>query len=247
LRYRNSGCFARPGQFSSDEIAELQGAIDSLVESVQAELADARHYRIDGHAYADTPRATVQFEHSAQGVLRVVEPFSGYDPRLTGLLTDPRLVEPAKALVDSAGACVFTDKLNLKGPKAGPFGWHQDAPYWAHACRHLDRLCNVMLALEDADEENGCFQVQQGSHRAGILQGRDGEGRLDPLFTAAEYLRSDRELKVPLSAGDLFFFDPCLVHGSASNLSSRSRRALVLTYQPAGLPRFRGHSAYPSS
>lgn len=245
--YRKSGFFARSGQFPKRELAELLGAIDSLVERVRAELPDARHYRIDGHAYADTPRATVQFEHGAEGVLRVVEPFSDYGARFRELLEDPRLTYPAKDLLGSVGASVFTDKLNLKGPQAGPFGWHQDAPYWAHACPHLDRLCNVMLALEDADEENGCLQVQRGSHRAGILPGRNGGGRLDPLFTADEYLRPDRELLVPLSAGDLFFFDPFLVHGSDANGSSRSRRALVLTYQPGGFPRFRGTSAYSGS
>jgi ectoine hydroxylase-related dioxygenase (phytanoyl-CoA dioxygenase family) len=37
-------------------------------------------------------------------------------------------------------------------------------------------------------------------------------------------------------AGSLVFFNPHAVHGSFPNDSDRPRRALVLTYQPAGYP-----------
>jgi ectoine hydroxylase-related dioxygenase (phytanoyl-CoA dioxygenase family) len=41
-------------------------------------------------------------------------------------------------------------------------------------------------------------------------------------------------LEVP--AGSLVFFDPHIVHGSGPNTSEAPRRALILTYQPAGHP-----------
>jgi ectoine hydroxylase len=45
-------------------------------------------------------------------------------------------------------------------------------------------------------------------------------------------------------AGSLLFFSPHVVHGSPPNRSDRPRRALIMTYQPAGnrmlkLPRVR--------
>jgi ectoine hydroxylase-related dioxygenase (phytanoyl-CoA dioxygenase family) len=39
-----------------------------------------------------------------------------------------------------------------------------------------------------------------------------------------------------VAAGSLVFFSPHSVHGSLPNRSDRPRRALVLTYQPAGHP-----------
>ena len=57
-------------------------------------------------------------------------------------------------LVGAERVALFTDKLNLKRPREGSrFDWHQDSPYWAHFCAHLDRLPNVMVTLDDADGE----------------------------------------------------------------------------------------------
>ena len=41
-------------------------------------------------------------------------------------------------------------------------------------------------------------------------------------------------MEVP--AGSAVFFDAHAVHGSLPNLSDLPRRAIVLTYQPAGFP-----------
>jgi ectoine hydroxylase-related dioxygenase (phytanoyl-CoA dioxygenase family) len=43
-------------------------------------------------------------------------------------------------------------------------------------------------------------------------------------------------LLIEVPAGSLIFFDPHLVHGSQPNRSPLPRRAIVLTYQPAGFP-----------
>jgi len=43
-------------------------------------------------------------------------------------------------------------------------------------------------------------------------------------------LMNREEFIVP--AGSAIFFDPFLIHGSGPNESSRSRRAIIATYQP---------------
>ena len=92
-----------------------------------------------------------------------------YHPYSDAILDDPRIVEPMRDLVGSERVAVFTDKLNLKRPREGSgFRWHQDSPYWTHACSHVDLLPNVMLTLDDAHEGNGCFRVVRGSHRRGL-------------------------------------------------------------------------------
>ena len=170
----------------------------------------------------------------------MIEPFHHLDPLFDRLLDDPRIVEPMCDLVGSPRVSLFTDKLNLKRPEEGSgFGWHQDSPYWAHFCDHLDQLPNVMLALDDADEGNGCLRVIAGSHAQGMLPGREGEGTLGPLFTHPDHVDEARSRSAEMPAGSLLFFSPHTVHGSQPNRSGRPRRALVLTYQPAGLRRFK--------
>jgi ectoine hydroxylase-related dioxygenase (phytanoyl-CoA dioxygenase family) len=138
-------------------------------------------------------------------------------------------------LVGSERVAVFTDKLNLKRPREGSgFRWHQDSPYWNHFCSHIDRLPNVMLALDDASERNGCLRVVRGSHRAGLLPGLEGQGRLGPLFTDPRAFDASQQVPAEVPAGSLIFFSPHTVHGSLPNDSALMRRACVLTYQPAG-------------
>ena len=135
---------------------------------------------------------------------------------------------------------VFTDKLNCKRPREGSrFRWHQDSPYWAHFTPDVDRLPNVLIALDDADEHNGCFRVIRGSHRKGMLPGLEGEGQLGPLFTDPRYFDEHQQVLFEVPAGSLVFFSPHTVHGSEPNRSDMLRRAMVLTYQPGGRRMFK--------
>jgi ectoine hydroxylase-related dioxygenase (phytanoyl-CoA dioxygenase family) len=92
----------------------------------------------------------------------------------------------------------------------------------------------VLLNLDDADEDNGCFRVIRGSHRDGMLPGCEGDGRLGPLFTDPRAFALADQVPAVAPAGSLVFFSPHTVHGSEPNRSDAARRALVLTYQPGG-------------
>jgi ectoine hydroxylase-related dioxygenase (phytanoyl-CoA dioxygenase family) len=92
----------------------------------------------------------------------------------------------------------------------------------------------VLLALDDASERNGCLRVVRGSHRRGLLPGLDGHGVLGPLYTDPRHFEVSDQVPAAMPAGSLLFFSPHTVHGSEPNRSGRARRALVLTYQPAG-------------
>jgi ectoine hydroxylase-related dioxygenase (phytanoyl-CoA dioxygenase family) len=91
-----------------------------------------------------------------------------------------------------------------------------------------------MLALDDASESNGCFRVVRGSHRRGLLPGCQDDGVLGPLFTDPGAFDLAQQVAAEVEAGSLVFFSPHTVHGSEPNRSDRERRALVITYQPAG-------------
>lgn len=222
------------------EVTALRAAADRVAERAAAWGDAGRAYRHDGLGFRDVGPVTLQFEHDPDSsAVRVVEPFHHLDPHFEALVDDARLVEPICDLLGEATAALFTDKLNLKSAAIGSaFRWHQDVAYWAHACAHLDRLPNVMVALDAADRGNGCFRVVAGSHRRGILPGCRG-GRLDPLFTDPRCVDWRREVALEVPAGSLIYFDPHLVHGSRPNRSNRARRAVVLTYQPPGHPTFK--------
>jgi ectoine hydroxylase-related dioxygenase (phytanoyl-CoA dioxygenase family) len=97
----------------------------------------------------------------------------------------------------------------------------------------------VLVALDDASEENGCLRVIAGSHTRGCLPGCDGDGVLGPLFTDPRCFDLSRQVPAVMPAGGVLFFSPHSVHGSEPNRSEAPRRALVLTYQPAGHRMFR--------
>jgi len=235
--WRDDGFFVRAAVFGADELALLGAAAERCVTRATAAMErPCEQYAIDGNVYREASGATIQLEHApGSQTIRVIEPFHHLDERMDRLLDDPRLVEPMRDLIGDERVALFTDKLNLKRPREGSrFRWHQDSPYWAHFFAELDRLPNVLLNLDDADEHNGCFRVIRGSHRRGMLPGCEGEGRLGPLFTDPRSFELADQVPAVAPAGSLVFFSPHTVHGSEPNRSDASRRALVLTYQPGG-------------
>jgi ectoine hydroxylase-related dioxygenase (phytanoyl-CoA dioxygenase family) len=237
--YEEDGFFIRHAVLSDAEIEALRDAAEAVAARAEASRSQPdERYAIDGNVYLEADGSTIQLEHApGSETLRVIEPFHHLDPRLDALMDDPRIVEPIRGLIGSERVALYTDKLNLKRPREGSgFRWHQDSPYWHHFCSHLDRLPNVMVALDDADEDNGCFRVVRGSHRKGCLPGLEGEGRLGPLFTDPRHFDLSAQVPVVVPAGSLVFFSSHTVHGSEPNRSERPRRALVVTYQPAGHP-----------
>lgn len=248
--WERDGFFLRARVFSGQEVETLRAAAERVaVVAARIAASEGRAYEVDGNRYADAGDMTVQYEHGPGSgpkghgdtpALRVVEPFHHLDPVFERLVADPRLVEPMCGLVGAERVALWTDKLNFKRPEEGSaFRWHQDSPYWAHVSRHLDRLPNLMLALDDADEGNGCLRVVRGSHRRGLLPGRQGDGVLGPLFTDPHAFDEREQVAAVMPAGSLLFFSPHTVHGSQPNRSHRARRACVITYQPPGFDMFK--------
>lgn len=240
--YRAEGWCARAGVFDEAELEQMRAAAERVVEKAESDArAPLDDYDIDGNRYVEAGRSTVQYEHRpGSNTIRVIEPFHFLDPVFDRLIEDPRLVDPVCGLLGEDAAALWTDKINLKRPREGSgFRWHQDSPYWGHACQHCDRLPNVMVVLDDANEENGCFRVVPGSHRDGFLPGIQDETRLGPLFTRPDAFDESAQKPFVVEAGTVVFFDSHIVHGSQPNRSDRKRRAMVFTYQPPGHAMFK--------
>jgi hypothetical protein len=237
--YARDGFFVREAPFSGVELAELRAAVERVHERVLAASSESAHFLVDDKPYQRVLGSLVKWEWRAElRAVRSMEPFAHLESGLEALLGDPRLCVPAADLLGELGVSLFTDKLNFKRPGGSPFPWHQDSPYWAFGCAHLDRLVSVQLYLDDATHANGCLWMIPGSHAHGFLPTVQDRGALDRLYTDVRSLDLAEPHAIEAPAGSLIFFDGHIVHGSRTNRSPESRRALVLTYQPQGLPRW---------
>ena len=158
-----------------------------------------------------------------------------------GLLTRGKsLVNAVNQLLDGdAPVCHFHSKLMQKEPRVGgAWEWHQDYGYWYKNEFLLpDQMMSVMVAITDANQENGCLQVIKGSHKMGRVEhGFSGE----QVGASQRYV--DLSLKtmdlvyVELQAGDVLFFHSNLLHRSEANLSEKARWSMISCYNRASNP-----------
>ena len=158
-------------------------------------------------------------------------------------------------IVDVVAGLVGPDVLALqtmlfrKGPGEPGQGYHQDS---FHILTYPDSLIGAWVALDRADEENGCVRVTAGSQvepvypDADVTKGHGGDVQLadipsiagsdDPdervnelAAVAARY--PGREVPAVLDPGDVVFFGGRTLHRShASRSATRCRRAFVAHY-----------------
>src|SRR6187200_907616 len=90
-----------------------------------------------------------------------------------GLLTrTERMVNGAQALLGEGEVCHFHSKLMQKEPKVGG-AWevHQDYGYWyKNEFLFPGEMMSVMVAITEANKQNGCLQVIKGSHKMGRIE-----------------------------------------------------------------------------
>ncbi|PWS27043.1 phytanoyl-CoA dioxygenase family protein [Pedobacter yonginense] len=155
-----------------------------------------------------------------------------------GLLTkSDRMIHNVDKLLDGdAAVCHFHSKLMQKEPKVGgAWEWHQDYGYWyKNEFLFPEQMISVMIAITDANKENGCLQVIKGTHKMGRVEhGFSGEqvGASQRYVDLA--LKTMEHVFVELKAGDALFFHPNLLHRSEANTSDFPRWSLISCYNRA--------------
>jgi ectoine hydroxylase-related dioxygenase (phytanoyl-CoA dioxygenase family) len=160
----------------------------------------------------------------------------------------PRVLDVVAALVGPDVLALQT-MLFVKRPGSGGQGYHQDS---FHIVTRPDTLVGAWIALDRADEENGCLRVTAGSQHEPVypdvdehaghggdrlladipsIAGSDDpdERRNELAAVAARY--AGREVAAVLDPGDVVFFGGHVLHRSHANSSAtRSRRAFVTHY-----------------
>jgi hypothetical protein len=162
------------------------------------------------HEQTDTGPQLCRSEH-------FIEVHSG----LRELLTSGPMLDVASALLGDP-AVLYKEKINHKLPGGAGYAAHQDAPAYPMISTHV----SAMIAIDDADADNGGLEVVSGCFDCVLPL--DERGCVDPS------VESELEWEaVPVPAGTTLWFHSRTPHRSGPNRSARARRALYPTYNAA--------------
>ncbi len=159
--------------------------------------------------------------------------------RVWDMLTHPQIVGYVRDLLgpDVVG---WGSHFFCKMPGDGKsVDWHQDCSFWPLT---PTKAVTVWLAIDDADQANGCMEVYAGSHTHGLIDfdvsDPEAANVLDQSVKNPE--KYGRHQLTPLRAGQISIHSDLLVHGSAPNDSDRRRCGLTLRYCPADVLAYLG-------
>jgi phytanoyl-CoA hydroxylase len=218
------------------------------VQALAQHVEDLLYGRVDvpglepppsGASVAEIERRYLRI-HMLHRVLEIHERF----------LLHPRVLDVLEALI-GPDLLAMQSMLFIKPPGGAGQGWHQDSYYIPTV---PDSLCGAWLAVDRADEENGCMWFAVGSQHEPIYPTVDRRGRnhgdsLADLEAVENVSNVDDEVNtlsriaekyaariVPavMEPGDVAFFAGHVLHRSHQNRSvSRFRRSFVGHYSNA--------------
>lgn len=216
--FKRDGYVALRGFLSPDEVAALHRHLKRFKEEKMPEMP-AEHVFYEEKDNAST--------------LKQLQRLFAYDDYFHGLMFESQFERLAEALLEDD-----VDGKNMqyfnKPPGVGqPTPPHQDGYYFKlDPCEAL----TMWLALEEADEENGCIHYVKGSNHDGMRpHGRTGTLGFSQGITdfGTESDRA-REEAMPAQPGDLLAHHAMTIHRASGNESAtRSRQALGFIYYAA--------------
>lgn len=204
-----------PGFLGADEVKEINGKLEDLIQSKVSHMA-SQHVK-----YEDKNDA---------GTLKLLQDLNLYDEFFAGILFDSKFRNMAESLLEEEVIGKTTEYFNKPAQTGKPTPPHQDGYYFM-----LDPVSAVTMwmALEAVDEENGWVSYVKGSHLKGMRHHTKTEtvgfsqGITD--FGLKEDLSN--EVFFPTQPGDLLIHHALTIHRAGPNTSTnRSRKAMGLIY-----------------
>ena len=205
------------GAVSNTWLKRLREAADEIIERSRAVArSDGRYILEDGHS-AETPR-----------MKRLSSPVD-HHPAFWEFAATSRSVDAAADVV-GPDVTYHHAKLNFKWARGGmKFDWHQDIQAWPHTDYSP---VTVGLYLEDCATEQGPMITIAGSHK-GPLHSMYDDARNWVLRIPENRIEMDKAQEHAGPAGSLLLLNCRTIHGSAPNLSERSRPLLLNVYASA--------------
>ena len=221
-------------QFWTDGFLLVENAInDRQLENLKKTFLDwvndSRNYKTDyGETMDGRPRFDLQPGHSSDvpGLRRIQSP-EEISEVFADVMRNGRSVDMCAELIGQ-GIRFHHGKVNSKLPgTATKVNFHQDFPFEPMT---NDDMITCLLFIDDVTLENGPLEVVPGTHK-GPLYSHWHNG----VFTGSvsdEILaeHEDKIIRCTGKAGSVCLMHASLLHGSAPNLSNKSRTLYISTY-----------------
>ena len=221
-------------QFWTNGFLVVENAVNdkqlgSLKKTFSDWVNESRNYKTDyGETMDGRPRFDLQPGHSSDvpGLRRIQSP-EEISEVFADVMRNGRSVDMCAELIGQ-GIRFHHGKVNSKLPgTATKVNFHQDFPFEPMT---NDDMITCLLFIDDVTLENGPLEVVPGTHK-GPLYSHWHNG----IFTGSvsdEILaeHEDKIIRCTGKAGSVCLMHASLLHGSAPNLSNKSRTLYISTY-----------------
>lgn len=214
-RYDEQGFVLIPDVFTAAELEGIDQEIDRILPQ-----ADAKGERA-GWIYKVAEKSDIAGRFAE-------------DERLLGLIET--IVHP--------GIAIHSSKIVTKLPRSDDIcHWHQDEAFYLDAndpeTVSTTRM-SVWVPLQDANRHNGCLWIVPGSHRWGLESYTIADTGTCTKKIDREAYANEHAIAVPVNAGSAVLFSAWTWHHSKNNQTDTIRRAFIVSYQEATVPRGAG-------
>ena len=209
--YSEHGCLVLERHLPDEIVSNIRSEIARFEEEARGMVASNDRLDLEDSHTPEAPRLRrIKLPHTISDMMR-------------DLMYSDHILAPARDLI-GPNLRLHTSKLNMKSAGYGAaVEWHQDYAFYPHT---NDDILAIGVIIDDMESENGPLTVYPGSHKGPVY-----DHHVDGVFAGAfnpEDVGLDPEDAVELKgpAGSISIHHGRIVHGSALNMSDRSRRIL---------------------
>ena len=209
--YQESGYLVLESHLPDEIIDSIRAEIGAFEdESRDMQVSNDRLELEDGHT-SEQPRVRrIRLPHKISDVIRE-------------LMYSDFILAPARDLI-GPDIRLHTTKLNMKSAENGAaIEWHQDYAFYPHT---NDDILAIGVIIDDMESENGPLMVYPGSHRGPVYNHHVDDVFAGAFIPSEVGLNPDDAVELKGPAGSISIHHGRMVHGSAQNTSTRSRRIL---------------------
>lgn len=154
------------------------------------------------------------------------------EPRLFEFLMAEEVLDLVEPLI-GPNIGLWSSHFISKEPFVGrATPWHEDSAYWEGRFDRLDKIVTIWLAIDPADEENGCMRVIPGTHVNGFSQYDRVDLRNNTFDREIkpELIDESKAVYFELKPNECSLHDARIIHGAKANTSPRRRCGYTMRY-----------------
>ena len=218
--HRENGYLVIEDFLTPDELAEWRDAIDEAVAARESKPIQAPR--------PEDPSSKT--DYIVNTFLQVINIWKDSE-RVRSLVLDERIGRMAAELEGVEGYRMWHDQALIKRPWDNATTFHFDVPYWSFDSRHA---VTIWVALDDATLVNGCLYYLPGTHKLTRFEPAYILPNMKTVFEDYPEFAEIEAVPQPMRAGSCAIQNSMIVHGAATNMTPRQRRAMTFNLMPIG-------------